>query len=364
MAYRLRPSAAPVWVVCPGMVRLTDGLEDGDDDPTTREEGTACHWVAHQTALGQPIPAVAPNGIEIDDDMLDAVDLYMRAVHAWPTNGQRYFEQPVHCFGIHEQCGGTLDVSAWDWHTYTLYLGDLKYGFRSVQPDSWQLICYIDGEMRRLGVQPKQVVLMICQPRDYGRDGQVKQITLSWEEVAPKLAYLRERAAIAMGDKPPCTTGPQCANCLGRARCEAVRNAAGTAFDMTCDSTPHALPFAAAENELRMLQWAKGVLDARISGLEQQVEHGITKGGERSRFYGMERGAGKLKWNEGAAAHVVGLAQIMGKSVEKPLQLITPTQATRVLGEEVVKMYAQRVPTAPKLTLHDAGKWRRIFGKN
>ena len=359
----LRPSSAATWVVCPGMVRLSQGaLPDDDQDNTVREEGTACHWLAHQTATGHVVRdgTLAPNGVEVNSDMFDAVAMYLDAVKHWP-NPQ--FEVPVNCHDIHPMLQGTPDVFSWCPTTGTLRIGDLKYGYRYVAADgNWQLLCYVAGVILHMGLyhaDVKRVELMICQPRAGG----VRVAVLTMARVVELWNVLRNAATEALSDSPRCITNPNCVSCEGRHQCPALQSAALTVLDATHAATPDALPFAAAENELRVLKWAADIVNARIEGLEQQVTHEMKRKGASSRHWELRRTEGRLAWRPERIALVQQMAKLAGIQVMKPPQLVTPTQAKKLLGESLVNAHATRPAGAEKLVPTDAGRWARIFGE-
>lgn len=369
--YRLRPSAAAVWVHCFGSVLLSNSAPEWAEDESVeiREQGTACHWLAHEMSRGDVISLLgtdAPNGVEIDDEMIEAADLYLDAVRAWPTDAPRYFEQPVHCADIHDECGGTPDVFVWDAVNRVLYIGDLKYGYRFVDAEgNWQLLCYVSGALRFLGLRlsdVSQIRLMICQPRCPQGGGPIRDWVLTPADLWPYWHQLQAAALIALSGEATCTTNAGCLNCSANGICPALDAAALSVLDVSTRATPHDLPFHQAENELRRLEWAEAIVSARVGALRQQVQHGI-KRGSISRHYELEPTVSRLKWNEGSRQQVEAVAQCMGVSVQKPVQLITPTQAKKVLGDDVVSLFAQRLQGSPKLVLTDANKWRRIFGK-
>lgn len=361
----IRPSNAHIWVVCPGMVRLSQGaLPDDDEDNTVREEGTACHWLAHQIGTGRTVAegTLAPNGVAVDSDMIDAVAMYLDAVSHWPNPR---FEVPVQCHAIHPMLEGTPDVFSWDAATGTLRIGDLKYGYRPVEAEgNWQLLCYVAGVMQLLGLgllggQVQRVELMICQPRAGG----VRVATMGMGQVLELWNVLRNAALEACGPSPRCVTNPHCISCAGRHQCTALQTAALTVLDATHAATPDALPFEAAENELRMLKWARDIIDARCEGLEQQVIHAMTRQGQPSRHWEMRNTLGRLTWRPESIHVVQQMAKLAGVQVIKPPQLVTPTQAKKLLGESLVNAHATRPPGAKKLVPTDAGRWARIFGE-
>lgn len=351
--FPLRPSAAAIWSRCHGYVSLTHGLldESEDEDNTVREDGTACHWLAHQASQGLMVPAgrQAPNGREITEEMHDAVAVYFDAVAAWGVPA--WFELQVVCKRIHDYCGGTLDVGAYDPATNTIFVGDLKFGFRFVDVmNNPQLLCYVVGLQHRLGILSDvgvMVEFLIVQPRSYHRDGPVRRWRVSLVELRAQINHLSNAAHMALAANPVCTINAGCNRCAGRARCETAQAAALGVMEDSYAATPHDLPFGAAEDELRRLQAARDIIEARVTGLEQQVMHGMRRGAA-SRYYAMESTTGRKVWKPEAEQTVINLATLYGVSITKD-KLITPTQAEKLLPAATIAKYAERTPGAMKL---------------
>lgn len=367
--YKLRPSAAAVWVKCHGMPALSAGMVEyeGDEDDTVREEGTACHWVAHQTALGTPpaLGSMTPNGVEVDAEMQKAVAEYLGFIASWGVPA--YFEQDVQCRRIHPtECGGQIDAVAYDPARRLLRIVDLKYGYRGIEPDAWQLICYLVGGLEMFGLSDLhcEVELSIFQPRAYHRNGPLRTLRAPASDFRGQINILQMAADAAMGTyKPPvCTVNEGCNNCAGRVRCQTVRQAALGLLDNQHAATPDDLPFDAAEDELRRLQWAISLAQARATGLEGQVVHAI-KRGANSRHFALRAEPGRLQWVAGQEGQALAMAKLMGHNIEAPVKLITPTQAKEKLPVSLVDMYARRAPGSAKLVPADATLMRRIFGK-
>lgn len=369
--YKLRPSGASTWVRCHGQPRMLAQLPIvfEDEDTEVREEGTACHWVAHEASQGRfhPVSTMTPNGVSVDEEMLDAVDMYLSTVRAWPADARPLFEHPVHCKRIHEECGGVTDVCGYSPSTRTLYVGDLKYGYRFVDVvNNWQLLCYFAGVLDLYGLNDlhTEVVFVIVQPRSYHRDGPIRQWRVSASDLRGLINQLRFAADAALGvnSRPQLTVNDGCSRCAARYTCTAAQNAALGALDEAHDATPHDLPFPAAEQELRRLQWAQSIVEARITGLESQITHGMRHGAV-SKYFALEAKIGREVWKEGMAEQAALAAQLMGVSITKPAQLITPTQAKAKMPPDIVSMYSHRPRGAFKLVPFDGEKMRRIFGK-
>lgn len=371
MAFKLRPSAAATWRLCHGMPRMLEGIPPDldDEDVEVREEGTACHWVAHELSKGVTVVVgdVAPNGVAVDDEMLVAAQSWIALVRSWGDDANPRFEQDVHCRRIHEQCGGTTDACGYSAARRVLYVGDLKYGFRFVDVrDNWQLLCYFAGvlDMYALSDLDVSVEFVIFQPRSYHRDGPVRRWRVGASELRAQVNQLAHAAERAMSATAcTVTVNDGCGRCAARYRCTAAQNAALGVLDEVHKATPHDLPFEAAEDELRRLQWARDIVDARITGLESQVLHGMMRKGSISKHFDLEAKSGREVWKEGQVEQAQAVAALFGVNITKPAQVITPTQAKAKLPAFVVSMFSHRPKGAFKLVPSDASKWARIFGK-
>lgn len=359
------------------MPRMLEGLpiELDDEDVEVREEGTACHWAAHGLSQGHAVVEgmTAPNGVEIDDEMLDACAMWLGEVRSWGPDVIPLFEHPVHCRRIHQECGGVTDACGYSPSQRTVFIGDLKYGFRFVDVhDNWQLICYFAGVLDQFGLSDMDtfVEFVIVQPRSYHREGPIRRVRMRSFDVRAQINQLRAAAEHALGvpdansihGVPTLTVNDGCSRCSARHRCSAVQNAALQVLDDAYAATPHDLSFAAAEDELRRLQWAKSILTARITGLETQVAHEMRRGAI-SKHFALDAKAGREVWKEGMVEQASTAAQLMGISITKPQSYITPTQAKQKLPRSVVEMYSYRPSGSLKLVPFGDNMKRRLFGR-
>lgn len=363
----LRPSAAPMWSVCPGYVRMQRPEFDDAGDTTVREEGTACHFAAQQLAEGKPIPAVAPNGVEIDDDMRDAAQEYVQRCRESMGDSVR-IEQRVLCHGVHPRCEGTPDAAtAFATHSAEMWVTDLKYGFRLVESDSAQLVCYVDGVARKYGVNLADgyswVNIAVFQPRAYHPDGPWRVRRVPGPQMLQEIAELSAKAHATDAPGAPCVVNAACGDCSGRFDCEALRNAALHAVERVGRSVPMNMPLAAREAELRYVEHAAKLLDAYVSGQRMVVEHAL-RAGARGTHYQIAAGKpGNLKWNEGSQEKVQRFAALAGWDVMQPPKLRTPTQLKKLLGDAVIEAHASRSPGAVKLQPIDLTKYSKLLGK-
>ena len=127
-------------------------------------------------------------------------------------------------------------------------------------------------------------------------------------------------------------------------------------------STPVEMPVDAMGLELRMLQRAQKLLEARASGLAEQLEHALASG-QASPYFTMAPGESKLVWIK-PAAEVLALGTLAGVDLAKPREPVTPTQAKKLLDPALVAMYSDRTRAALKLTPVDTVGARKVFGNN
>ena len=160
-----------------------------------------------------------------------------------------------------------------------------------------------------------------------------------------------------------CKPNPECTYCLGRHACEALQRSTLSITDLTLLNTPWQLKPHSVGNELRYLKRAAELLDARITGLEEQATSHIKKG-ERIPFFKLEQGKGRDRWKT-SAEEIITLGEMLGYDLAKPREVVTPNQAAKLgVSEEIVNAYVERTPGAFKLTLDEEHNARKIFGDN
>lgn len=361
--YPLRASGAGTWVKCHAYPRMHNARPD-IGDTSVREDGTAFHWACLMVWLGHEVKSgiLAPNGREITDEMVDAIQPYLMKIKLWP--GEPKLEFSVPAARIHPECGGTTDAFSFDRAARRLYVGDAKFGFRYVDPfECWQLLVYVCALIDYLGISdmPDLVIEMwIYQPRAYRKDGPWQKWVIRASDLMPYVLKLRAAAHATMSDNPHARVGPYCGDCNGRYDCETLAMAVGESLEMASEMVQQDLPPMALETELQRVEWALDVLDARRTGLQARAEHFI-RAGKMLRFYSMEGSAGKLVWCEGVEAEVKALGELLGAKLIKDAPLITPTQAKALIDAEIVGAYSTRKPGAMKLKRVSESQIAKLF---
>ncbi len=364
----LPPHGADKWRYCAVWPLMNAQYPELVPSPASAE-GTAAHWAAGELWHRRPVDVghAAPNGVRVDDEMLDAAELYCRTVHgAEPSDvSDTRWETQIHGNRVHPTHNwGTPD--AWRYN-YVLRVWDFKYGHRYVPAfENWQLVNYAALLLDFLSIdgirdQTLDVELTIVQPRNHHRDGPVRTWKLRAAELRPYVNELRNAADRALQTERTATPGNHCDECPGRHVCPALANAGGWAIDhAVAAAVPLELPPQAVGRELTALRRAHRLLEARMTGLEEHAL-ALLRQGKRLPGWMVEHGAGRERWNR-PIGEIVMLGELTGVSLSKP-GVMTPNQArTAGVPESVVKAYSERPAGAAKLVPEDASALRQAFG--
>lgn len=339
-----------------------DAPDEADSEVT--EDGTACHWLASEVWEGRMHPegSLSPNKRVLTDEMFDAVDLYHDVLRSW-QNVVAVCEQYVPIPRILQGFGGTPDAWAYDPTTNTLYIADLKFGYRFVEVwENLQLICYACGliDLLRLDWNTVKIVFTIVQPRARHREGPVRSWTTTGNGILPFVMMLAQRAVAPLLYVP----NPGCPDCPGRHVCTAYHNAAMRAFEVSYGGgSLHELSPAALGAELRQLKDAEKKIKGRISGLEVQAEDLLRKG-KGVPGWRLSATFARETWRAGTEPELLTLAEKFygGVNIAKPTKLLTPNQVRAILPASIVAMYAHKPSTGVKLTKADPFEARKAFG--
>lgn len=363
----LPPSSAHCWVHCAGWRSLHSAFPD-DVDTVPAMEGTAAHWCFEQMFAGviPEVGASAPNGVAVTDEMLDGAELYVDTVRSMvPAGVHVYVEDKLMMANVvHDANWGTPDTFAIA--PGVIWLFDYKYGHTYVEEfENWQCIDYGAGIYDALS--PKNtppdntvVLITIVQPRVFNRGSPVRTWTTTIGALQPYWDKLRAAAPMAMCDDAPCVPGDWCEHCNGRHACEALQRTALVATDKAFSSIPLVLPPLAAARELRAMQRSTKMLQARMTGLEQQLLDLCRKGTDVP-GYGIERAQGRQRWTR-PIPEVIALGSMYGLDVSKP-GVITPKQSVKLgIPAGVVGQMSDEPLGEWRLVEVTTDKARKVFG--
>lgn len=355
---KLAPSSASRRMACPGSRELEERFPELEDSPASRE-GHAAHWLAQCYLLGDyEKKEFAPNGEPITKEMEEGADLYEHEVKwvAGTDTSVLHIEERIDISTVHPECWGTADC----WFTVGshLYIYDYKFGHGFVDVyQNWQLLEYACGIMATLtGIDT--ITLTVVQPRSYTSDGPIRSWHLTPEILEKYENRLRSSEHQASQENAECIPSPECANCRARHACTALQKTTARFIDMANASVFNELTPLQTARELKHLHEAAELMEARITGLEEQAKNMILKG-ELVPGYKLDSSIGREHWTKDAN-EIIMLGGLMGLNLAKPAEAITPVQARKLgLDDVIISAYSQRA--AGKLKLMKAPNAERIF---
>jgi hypothetical protein len=360
---RLAPSAAAIWVNCPGSVLLQEQYPEAGTNEA-REWGTAAHWLAasRMDPAWTSVPA-APNGVPVDHEMADAVTDYLDVVRGHGV--EMFIERKVRMGSIHPDAFGTLDAHGFDHSRRVAYLDDFKGGFGLVEVvDNWQFVIYASGMMDLIGPGAHEwtFYITVVQPRGFHRDGPVRVWKTTGAEIARLARAARVAAEEASGSNPRTTPGPWCHHCTAKHACKALHAAGIQAAEASFDATPFDLPPEGIAFELTLLRRAEARIADRLASIEAQAMSEI-RAGKVVPGWSIDHPPGREEWIK-PVEEVLGLGALWGVSLSKP-GAITPAQARKAgLPEEVVAPYRGRKSGKATLVPITPAAARAAFGNS
>ncbi len=372
----LPPSGAACWVVCPLWPTMNQRFPESGDKPEAKE-GEAAHWVFAEMLYQRPVAlgVEAPNGVAVTEAMMQGAEMYVETVTAAYTAMSSVtaykVEEKVAIPRVHANNSGTPDTWMFGHNATTgrarLVLPDYKFGHEFVEVfECWQLVDYALGILDELGIEGHaehliDVEFVIVQPRTYHKDGPVRR----WQTTAEALRPLANKLAHAaeMAHKPEPLARPEpanCKHCPGRHACEALQREGYSAAAVAGMSVPLEMSQEAMGLELKMLERAVKLAEARASGLAEQIEHALMSG-QYSPHYQMESTPARLAWNR-TDEEIIALGDLLGEDLRAKPEAITPTQAKGKIDPGLLEVYSHRPRGSLKLVPVNVDSLRKVFG--
>lgn len=375
------PSSAEQWANCAGAARAI--AENPQPETPQSREGTAAHWVGSETLetggddCGVYLGKKAPNGVVIDEKMVDGAQVYVDDVLAvCDAHNARHLlrvEQRVHMPNIdpHGNNWGTFDASLFLRDKGLLFLWDYKHGFSEVQAvDNLQLADYAEGIVEAEGIdglamQHITLDARVVQPFAYRAGGPV----VAWVATLSDLRVFWNLLATAIGksyQNPTLSTGYHCRHCPAVGKCAATRKARYNFVEVI--DHPYEMDEMDGHDlavELDTLDKAVAVAKKRADAIRDELTHRVSEGDVGSGMT-LETTQGREEWTAEPPV-VVALASQFGvdarhAGLKTPNQVIaaTPKELRGALGE-VLKEFKRRKPGTLKLTRFADSKVARAF---
>ena len=252
---RLSASQAPRWMACPASVGLTANLPKQPSSHAANE-GTAAHELAAMCLIEgrQPIEMVGriitvedkdlglKEDFEVDEEMSEAVTVYTDYIAKQLANkpdAKFYVEKRFDLTWLRPNMFGTNDASIFE-PKVELLIGDYKHGKGViVEPENnEQLMYYGLGGLRtalpwdkaldptewlKHPDMPKQVRLVIIQPRARHKKGPIRDWVISTEELWEWRIKLAFAADETLKENPTVKSGKHCRWCQATGICPELR---------------------------------------------------------------------------------------------------------------------------------------------
>lgn len=356
----LPPSSAARRVACPGSRKL-EALYPREQTESSKE-GTLAHEICAALLRDGAYPENMTNDMLTNcltyvnylQDMHKKCDIELGGL----DRPILHIEERLNMPHIHELCWGTPD--AWFIDTdKTLHMFDFKYGFGPVEAyENWQMIEYAAGVQEEFN----KAVFHIIQPRASHPDGPIRKWEVELKDLVEYWDMLTNIEHLAMSDQAPLSPSTQCVNCAARHACPTLQKTVLNNINSLGFATPHDLNTDGLGNELRILHNAAKLLDARITGLEQEALAKLMSG-KRVPHYELGEVQSREKWVKDAK-EITALGELFDIELRKPIEVefITPKQAIKAgIPAKVVRQYSETPQGAKKLQAIDEKKIRKMF---
>ena len=235
----LGPSSAKRWINCPGSVSLIEALRLPPKPSVYSAQGTLAHHLCEQVLIGKmsvgDIVSLSNTGytkmvdgfeIEVDDEMVDAVDTYVQhiaSLRARLPRAKILVEERVFARSIDEHLYGTVDCLFW-LPGKELHVIDFKYGkgVPVAAQHNEQLMTYAIAALDSAfnGAAFQTIHLTIVQPRTAG--DAVNTWTVTREELHGFASQLADAIKRVRAEKPEFSSGAWCQFCPAKQDCPAM----------------------------------------------------------------------------------------------------------------------------------------------
>lgn len=259
------------WMTCRKSAHLD--RERADEMSDSAKEGICAAWVAETIIEGDATCAEDLVGKvhldwEVTPDMARHIDPYVEMILS-RKDPRAEIERTVESTVI--RMSSRLDAESW-LDDGTLCIDDLKYGFRVVEPTTWQLAVELAMRYFLDLPVPDKIQLGIYQPRAVHHLGIYRTTTLTRDQAIANASLINNRAVeIAEGDDTA-TPGPHCAGCAGAAECDALTQSV-YAMWAPVEKRTHTVPTnQQLADELEMLDAMGKMMKARRAAVEAEVE--------------------------------------------------------------------------------------------
>lgn len=349
-------SGAYRWMVCPGSVQLSYGVEDQESD--FAKEGTAAHELAELCLIDGTEPWMRighkmSNGVEVTKNMTDAVMIYINFARLnFPerNQGNTWVEREFFVPQVNEYMWGKVDYSHYDSADNTLHIIDYKHGAGIVvdAKRNPQLMYYAAGMVYDLGLWDQlidnegKVVMWIVQPRGFHYLGPIREYTMRADELKAWVEDDLEPSMRHAMTSRDVKWGEHCRFCPARNRnCPAIADAMKELHQMVLELKKEgAAEKLTNEQASRYLQLH--ALSKIVQKSVEQLVFGRLQNGQDVPGFKLGNGRVNRQWKEGAEA---ALKRKYGKKAYTVPVLRSPAQIEELPeGKKLSERWAYKPP--------------------
>lgn len=306
------PSNSNIWSKCAAFPKMSTWFPRINKTNKYTEEGNYVHNKAEEFFKNG-----IPDKLDSEEDLAAA-----KYVETLKDNG---YKEPIveRKIDIFSDMQGIPDAYYIDGDK--LYVADLKYGYTIVEPEyNTALILYAYGIFRE-NKNIKEFNLSIYQPRAYHENGSFRTWRADSDTIHKEVIKLKIAQEETKKDNPIASSGMQCVYCPARRACSAYQNSVYNSVDRVYRlNDSNELKGHALAKELRILREADKMIKYRLLAIEEQIIHdgccnGVT----------VKETKGRLAWIDDIEKEdLIKFAQSKNVDIVKPLDIITPTQAS------------------------------------
>lgn len=341
----LGASNASRWIACPGSIRLSRTVPV---PPTSdyAKEGNAAHALA-ELCLRNGLDTskyigATLEGMEVTDDMADFVRVFVDHCRELQQRAGKYHwtEQKFNlgAFNPPGPMFGTADFMALV--DGILYVPDLKYGQGVVveAKGNPQLRYYALGALLALprGLEVREVVMTIIQPRVQHPDGVIRSETIAVEELLGFANELLAAARATQAPDAPLVPGKHCKWCPAAGVCPAQRDHVQELAQIEFANAPLEMPRAPetlSDAELVSVLSLVPMLENWAASVRAHAQAKLERG-ESLPGMKLVEGRANRKWSNEEEAEQFFLADGYEKDEITTTKLKSPAQMEKVVGKK------------------------------
>jgi len=231
---RIGASSMHRWSVCPGSVKLSQGL--ANTTSKYAEEGTKAHEIAAKILEDmfkfKSIVDAIPDG-----EMGDAIRVYIEHVDQIVQSMHSYkilIEHKFNLSHLHPGLYGTSDCVVYDEINKILHVIDYKHGagIPVEVENNEQLMYYGLGVLLSLNLPVNKVILTIVQPRCFHSQGSIRSWSPNIEELIDFTEDLIQSAKRTEDPNAPLKSGDHCRFCPAAFKCPELERMAQVSASM------------------------------------------------------------------------------------------------------------------------------------